>query len=438
MSIYNLLNIGLEDNLVADELTDDVVNETLDVEESADAEIAEMEEAENEIAEDETKIEILEATGDELEGIADSLESILKRGRGLDRQSHVFLRNHLNAIEMRLGIEIYTPSNESFEFTGSSIQATQDSLESIKETIGKVLTGIKNTFKTMGEAFARWVNASSLAYKRLDARIDGMIKKVKEVDDEGGSKEISLSSNDDTNKNLIAKLLISNDNTTDNLSIVKPDEFFEDPFGRISYLHTQILDKMIASLDEHDYDRVKVNSQMIDELVRLLNRIGWRFTDTKTKDNPVYGHTLYRTIPGGILEATTSDKSSGISVKLKELQADDIKINTLPSLNKKDALKLLEGLKVSVSESSKFMRGKDKLFESADANKVINDVFNLKINEEAGYTDEAIKTQKALATSIRNVLTTESRIVKLTINLHAKTVKSALTWVSRSLEDNTK
>src|SRR5699024_5983518 len=198
MSIYNLLNTGLEDNLVADELTDDVVNETLDVEESADAEIAEMEEAENEIAEDETKIEILEATEDELEGIADSLESILKRGRGLDRQSHVFLCNHLYAIEMRLGIEIYTPSNESFEFTGSSIQATQDSLESIKETIGKVLTGIKNTFKTLGEAFSRWVNASALAYKRLDARIDDMIKKVKEVDDEGGSKEISLSSNDET------------------------------------------------------------------------------------------------------------------------------------------------------------------------------------------------------------------------------------------------
>lgn len=195
MSIYNLLNTGLEDNLVADELTDDVVNETLDVEESADAEIAEMEEAENEIAEDETKIEILEATEDELEGIADSLESILKRGRGLDRQSHVFLRNHLNAIEMRLGIEIYTPSNESFEFTGSGIQATEDSLESIREVISKVSDKVKSIRDDVLKKMGSWVEYMVSANIRLLSKLEGQRQRLDTTPDLKGDvvNQVSVS-----------------------------------------------------------------------------------------------------------------------------------------------------------------------------------------------------------------------------------------------------
>lgn len=150
------------------------------LEEVTDAEIAVEEVEVNELADDaEDQAEIVEgleevATG--LEAIAISLESAVKDG-GLDAGAAVFLHHAVKAHTSRLGMQdAPVASLESFGGATDRLEATQISMESVKDTLAKV-------WKAIYDAVMRAVRAAANLAAKIFSNLDKLEARAKSLAD---------------------------------------------------------------------------------------------------------------------------------------------------------------------------------------------------------------------------------------------------------------
>lgn len=248
MSIYNLLNSSLEEleeEVITEDDANEVVESAVDYEETPEAAAEYLEEVDNEVDEESLKLEALSATEEELSGLEDSLESMLAAGKGLDAHTHRLMRTHLSAIEQRLGVAIPLPSNESFESATLSLQATEDSLESIRDVLGKVGTGIKKTITNIGlklKDFFKWVTSTVV---RLESRFKGLVKSANQRDD--GDVDVPETITVPRSKNLYIGGEL-------------------DPKGVLSFINDYV-----AEINKRTPERLKLSTDSVDSLLNTID-----------------------------------------------------------------------------------------------------------------------------------------------------------------------
>jgi hypothetical protein len=184
----NGLNVALEGLVDGDEpveIIDAPVTTELEEHREELAEASDDVEAAHEV------IEELEEGATGLEGIALSLESSLASG-GIGPEAAVFLQHAITAHTKRLGItRSLVPSMESFGGESTKQQATNISMESVKETLNKVWEAIKKAFWSVVAAVKAFFDRLFNIGPRIKHAAEGLKKKVEEAKHENGG-EIEL------------------------------------------------------------------------------------------------------------------------------------------------------------------------------------------------------------------------------------------------------
>src|SRR5699024_8343800 len=132
---------------------------------TVEAVVAEVNDSGRELIRDVARAEIVEESINELEQIEAALESYSERGINAD--SARLMQLHLNSISKRTGITITSPAIESFGLTSDMSLATQDSLESIKETIENIIQAFIRFITDLGRRIAAFGHSLLNSYSRM-------------------------------------------------------------------------------------------------------------------------------------------------------------------------------------------------------------------------------------------------------------------------------
>lgn len=145
------LGLGLEDEEVAEAV--EVAEPTEAVDETPADEVIEVSEATDKVEDATEVVEELQEQEAALESLKIALESCIADG-GLDQKSAVFFNHAYRQITDRIGLKPGTVSVESFGGGTTRLNATNISLEGIKETLTKIWIAIKNAVMRAAKAIA--------------------------------------------------------------------------------------------------------------------------------------------------------------------------------------------------------------------------------------------------------------------------------------------
>lgn len=161
------LGLGLEDETEIEAPAEEIVpSETVD--ETPADEVIVVTEATDKVEESAEVVEELQEQEAALESLKIALESCVADG-GLDAKSAVFFNQAYRQITDRIGLKPGTVSVESFGGGTTRLNATNISLESIKETLTKIWIAIKNAVMRAAKAIADFF-----------AKIFGGVKTIRE------------------------------------------------------------------------------------------------------------------------------------------------------------------------------------------------------------------------------------------------------------------
>jgi len=132
---------------------------------TVEAVVAEVNDSGRELIREVARAEIVEESINELEQIEAALESYSERGINAD--SARLMQLHLNSISKRTGVTITSPAIESFGLTSDMSLATQDSLESIKETIENIIQAFIRFITDLGRRIAAFGHSLLNSYSRM-------------------------------------------------------------------------------------------------------------------------------------------------------------------------------------------------------------------------------------------------------------------------------
>ncbi len=407
MSFYNLLKDSLEEfdeNEFTVEDGENTVEEILAEEDSTVA-------IQNEVLEDgevddvDTAITLVEDEVEAMESIRDSLESFTAQGKGLDPLGGALLNNHLSVISKRLGVKFVTHSNESFADEAASLQATQDSLESIKEKLQAAWEWIKEAIKKLWASTKEWFKATFT----LRGRYEAQAKKLQEVVKGLKSDDPRVKQSGTLEGEVSGEWLLKADGEAFTASelgqVIKSSAKLSDAIN-VSGL-SKLRGRLLMGIDERNQEFEKA----LNEYAELVN-----------KANPQ--------LAGGMI-STDEGKAKWIPFK----NPGNI---VLPALNQQEMSKLLddvlEGLKVASREDKKV---ENELEDAKDIDALEKQT--KEAEKKAEGTEEASEEAKVVA-SVRSVqrqyLQTKRdalRRSRLVVRSQNQAIRGALRWVSQSL-----
>ncbi len=409
MSFYNLLKDSLEEFEENEFTVEDGENTVEEILAEEDSTVA----IQNEVLEDgimdadDVKIDLVEDEVEAMESIVTSLESLISQGKGLDPLSGALLNNHLNAISKRLGVRFITHSAESFENEVASLQAAQDSLESIKEKLSAAKDWVVESLDKMWSSFSEWITATAVLRKRHVSQAKKLLETVKSID------------SDDPRVNQTGELT---------------------NFGDTKWILNQLgghveTPKNLANLLNNSAELSKIikDSGLADirrKLVFANTERNKEFENAIAKFNKALTQSAEFEVPGGIITSRGDGKSSKLYIDFYKPN-DNVVVKVL---NKDDMITILEAIikanTKAEKEESTIVRELDPSGDDEALDKSIKEAADGSDGEESEESLSELREKQKQYLDIRRKI---FQRLRLQIRANANASKSALRWVSMSL-----
>jgi len=382
-----------------------------------EAQAAEVAEDAQDVQQEVQSMEDAVADAETLDMIADTAESSVEEGEGMDPVAAEIAEVAVESIYARLGVERKAiPSLESFGSAGSRKSATRIAIEDWKDTVKKVWEAVKKFFVNLYEKikafFLNVVNtfrSLEKAAKSMKARVDGLKGEAKEktIKDKslakglgrGETGTVTAAKASETVKIMnqaVKELPSSLDNAKQGL------EFIRDISGTAQ--------KLLGAKESEKFDTAAK-----------------AYADAMKK-NPIESKALFN---GDVLAITTKDGEDSYAFSLTVKQSDKGG-EELNVLSKQEMLNICDeviSLAKSIEETSKSMKKFEEINKSVSS--IVSNVVKLASDStENSENKKILVASRTFVVSIGSITTKNSSVV---MGLSTKAGRAALSYVAKSM-----